>query len=218
MSQGSENWQLAEIAAEIERQRQNIEFCEDRGIHHFNYLGNGVRCKSATPPAISLLVAVAGAKASFILDGLEPLNLHGYAVMRSAMKLVDPVIYHGPIEDLSLRGERLREAATGFCEKFYTRHGTWEGDDYEEDEDRPAVDWMDLSAYLPQSLPITGWFHSPPAMDRGGFHTRCQQLANSHKRRPKLILRRLRSRIRGRSPLRNVTTVAELNVQLSGRT
>lgn len=38
-------------AALDEWQRQNYQVHENENIHHFNFLGDGVPCKNATPPA-----------------------------------------------------------------------------------------------------------------------------------------------------------------------
>jgi hypothetical protein len=86
------------------------------------------------------------------------------------MRLVDPVIYHGPAEGFEIRGESLREAATGVCDKFYSEHGTWRNDEYGKEKDRPAVDRMDVLAYPIGFLPVNGWFQSAFVMDHEDLH------------------------------------------------
>lgn len=210
-AQSSSGVEMAEQAANDEWQRQHMTFHNNKEIHHFNYLGHGVAGKNATPPALSLLVAVTGAKAGFFYETEGPPDPYGYAVMRNATRLVDPVIYHGLAENLCLRGESLREAATGFCENFYSEHGTWRNGKYAEDEDRPVLDQMNVLAYPYHSLPVNGWFRHPLVMDRWGLQTESYNLTKWQTKKQQEILSHQHACERKKSLLRNITTAEDLD-------
>jgi hypothetical protein len=82
--QSSRGLDLAEQISNDEWQHQNMQFHEHENIHQFKFLGDGVPCKNATPPAVSLLVSVSGAKSGFAkVDDKGEADPHGYAVMRT---------------------------------------------------------------------------------------------------------------------------------------
>ena len=202
--------EMAEQAANDEWQRQNMEYRMKEDIHHFNFLGDGVPYKNATPPAVSLLVVVTGAKAVFA-DNDGSSDPFRYAVMRSAMSHVDPVIYRGPEENLCLRGERLRDAVTGACEKFYSEHGTWRFDEYQEDEDRPSLDSMDVCAYPFHSIPVNGWFENAHVGDRWGLQAHSLELDTWSQQLRQDISKRQHACERKGSLLHLMTSVEDLD-------
>lgn len=209
-SQNSQNLEMATEAANNEWRRQHVNFHDDKKIHHFNFLGDGVACKNATPPAVSLLVAVSGAKAGFI-DREGFVDIHGYAVMRSAMKLVDPVIYYGQPEILNLRGEQLRDAATGLCEKSYSEHGTWRSQDYDEEDDLPSLDRMHVLGYPKYSIPVNGWLKSPLVFNRWGLEEMSCRMAKHNEKQLRERLQQQHACERKGSLLHHVTTMEDLD-------
>jgi hypothetical protein len=225
--EGQSGAEIAEQTANDQWQRQNMEFQMNQNIHHFNFLGKGVTLKNATPPAVSLFVAVRGAKAGYLdkadlvpkdkeKEKQQPVDLDdplGYAVMHNAMKLVDPVIYHGPSDRLWLRGEHLREAVTGLCENLYSEHGTWRDDGYSKEEDCPVLDEMDVHGYPVDSLPVNGWFQSRVTMDRWDMKMHSYNLRKWHEGLQGELTRRKRACEREGSLLRHMTTVEDLVVE-----
>ncbi|ERF70541.1 hypothetical protein EPUS_07962 [Endocarpon pusillum Z07020] len=203
-------------AAQTEWERQSSQFHKNKNIHHFNFLGEGVTHKTTTPPAVSLLVAVTGAKSGFVSQwgerGTEIPDPHGFAVMRNAMKHVDPVIYQGPAEILHLRGSRLREAATGLCKNFYSQHGTWWSDTYGEHEDRPELDGMNVLKYEPQIFPVNGWFQNSSMMDRWDLCRNSERLAKEKLQETQQVLKRQHACERKGSPLYEVMTTEDLHL------
>lgn len=164
---------------------------------------------------VSLLVAVTGAKAGFVVhknqfDTHMP-DPHGYAVMRNAMEYVDPVVCHGPAANLYLRGEFRREAATGLCEKFYSEHGALWGDRYGEEEDQPAFDAMRVTEYPCYSLPVNGWYKDPHVGDRWELFMKSNDLAIEHGRQQEKRWERQHACERKRSLLHQVVTVDDLD-------
>lgn len=199
---------IAEQYANDEWQRQNMLVHNYEAIHHFNYLGEGTPCKNATPPAVSLFVIITGAKTG-LADADGPYDLHDDAVMRNAMRCVDPVIYYGSPENLYLRGENLREAVTGNCEKFYSEHGTWRNDRYGQEEDCPALDRMDVHDYPFSSLPVNGWYQDRIIIDRWTFQTKSLNIAKWHNDARQNAVKQRRGCERKGSPLRHVTTIED---------
>jgi hypothetical protein len=199
-------------AANDEWQRQNYLMQENQNIHHFNLLGEGVLCKNATPPAVSLFVSIYGAKAGFVTDKTATISTYGHAIMKASMKLVDPVIYHGPQEHLyKLRGNALREAVTGLCEKYFSEHGTWREDEYEEDEDVPSLDTMDVDAYPIYSVPANGWLENDAVMTREAIYGLADSLADwKYQVQQKSSIRK-RACERKRSLLREVINIDEFD-------
>jgi hypothetical protein len=203
----------AEQLANDEWQRQNFTFRKNEDIHHFNFLGDGMPCKNATPPAVSLLVAVRGMKPGIVKMHKESMTIpSGYAVMQRAMRYVDPVIYHGPPENLFLSGRRLREAVTGQCEKFYSEHGTWRDDGYDEDDDRPFLDKMETQGYPLESLPVNGWFPNNLVMDRENLQWCSYDVAKWQTNSMEARVRQRRDSPLGASPLQTMTTLEDLDV------
>ena len=203
-------------AAQNEWERQSSQVHKNKKIHHFNFLGEGVTHKTTTPPAVSLLVAMTGAKAGFVSQWghreTEIPDPHGYAVMRNAMRHVDPVIYQGPAEILRLRGSRLREAATGLCKNFYSQHGTWWSDTYGEQEDRPELDGMNVLKYEPQIFPVNGWFQNSSIMDRWDIGGNSEKLANEKLHEEQKELKHQHACKRKGSLLYKVMTTEDLHV------
>ncbi|KAF7513045.1 hypothetical protein GJ744_011311 [Endocarpon pusillum] len=208
-------------AAQTEWERQSSRFLENKKIHHFNFLGEGVTHKTTTPPAVSLLVAVTGAKAGFASQWgsseTEIPDPHGYAMMRNAMRHIDPVIYRGSAEILYLRGSRLREAAMGLCENFYSQHGNWWSDTYGEQEDRPELDGMNILKYESQIFPVNGWFQNSSIMDRWDLCANSEKLANEKLHETQKKLKRQHACKRKGSPLYKLMTTEDLHLSLKER-
>ena len=155
---------------------------EDNGdIHHFDFMGRGITCRSATPPAVSLAVVMMGPKKQWagVSDGTDGEGLREAVVMSEATSFVDPVVVRRPMAELQgLRGERLREAATGACDKFYSGHGSWGYDGYDEDEDVPIFDSMNLAHYDGyEFMPVNGWLQYQSILCRSEISHRSSGLA-----------------------------------------
>jgi len=170
-----------------------------------------VPCKNTTPPAVSLVVAVTGAKAGFVSVQNGSADLHGYSVMRNAMKHVYPVIYRGPVKDLDLRGEKLRKAVAEHCDKFCSGHGTWWAERYDEDDDQPVLDLMNVTKYPSDSIPVNGWFQHPRIMDWWDLFKNSYDLAAKHKAQWQARLAHQHECERKESLLHQVMTAEDLN-------
>ena len=209
---------MTQQAADDEWQRQFMKFKENGNIHHFNFLGDGMPYKNATPPAVSLFAAVRGAKTGLmempVDKNKETSDISippGYALMRNAMKYVDPVIYHGRRENLLLGGEDLRETATGLCEKFYSEHDTWRNDKYDECEDRPRLDEMEVLDYPFESLPVNGWFRHERVMSRETLREVSWDVSRWLTDLLQQKLKQRRASRRKASPLQEMTMLDDLN-------
>jgi hypothetical protein len=209
--QSKSGLEIAKEAADTEWQRRSDVVARYLQIHHFNYLGDGVPCKNATPPAVSLVVAVTGAKAGFVSVQNGSADLHGYCVMRNAMKHVDPVIYHGPVDKLDLRGEKLRKAVAEHCEKFCSGHGTWWAERYDENDDQPVLDLMNVTKYPSKSIPVNGWFQDARVMDCWDLFNNSYSLAAQQKEQWKARLAHQHACERKQSLLHQVVTVEDLD-------
>ncbi|MCJ1249755.1 hypothetical protein MMC30_006981 [Trapelia coarctata] len=108
---------------------------EARPMHHFNFNGEPVFCKSSTPPAVSCWVAESPAlRYRFDYDG----RLHRMVTSFEAAKYVDPYLKYGPEKIETIGGTALREQVTGQVEKIYPSHGTWTEDVLALDDDIPV--------------------------------------------------------------------------------
>lgn len=127
----------------------------DGEIHHFNWLGCPVYGYSSTPPVISLLFLLADPKVPVRSD-----EWRISSIMQRAMVFVDPVVvYLGDCrwDDLCLRGYDLIKWATGRTYKFYSRHGYWQ-DDERDMEENNAIDDGNLVTYSAEHLAISNGF------------------------------------------------------------
>jgi hypothetical protein len=144
-------------ADSIEYSNQRSLLCQDPEIHHVNWLGQGVMVRTSTLSAVSLAVAMMPAPARII----DEEDLRGQAILREAMLTIDPVIYYGDINELKhLKGERLREAVIGSTAPYYTRFGCWKDDMYDEDDERPLQDELDLTRYIEDTTIVNGWLEN----------------------------------------------------------
>ncbi|KKZ62722.1 hypothetical protein EMCG_02933 [[Emmonsia] crescens] len=123
-------------------------------IHHFNWLGDAVMERSYTTPEVSLFVIVSPPK-PFFSERL----MREAVTLRQAMKFVDPILYCGGLEDLTLSGRELLKIITGQASQFYTRAGTWQDDTPDPDIGEPTVDPSNPRLYARRRwLPLNGWF------------------------------------------------------------
>lgn len=107
---------------------------EARPIHHYNFNGDPVYCKSSTPPAVSYWVAESPAlRYRPDYDG----RLHRTVTSSEAAKYVDPYSKHGPEVIEVIGGTALREKVTDQVEKLYSSHGTWSKEVLDKDDDIP---------------------------------------------------------------------------------
>lgn len=116
-------------------------------FHHQSYLGNLVSHKSDTDPAISLAVITSPPKGAMSTGSIED-YARQYAVLKQAFLMVDPVIFHGNLNELAeLSTPQLRVAAIGKTYKYYVPCGTW----LEDKHDIEAPICMDNNAtrFLP---------------------------------------------------------------------
>lgn len=117
-------------------------------IHHFNWLGSPRYEYSSTPPAISLLFLFAAPK---IPEPGDEWRLD--AIMRRAMRHVDPVVLHpeNGREDFRPRGSELVRWATGRVFKFYSPHGNWQTD-RDDIADGTIMDTGNVDMYIGSTL------------------------------------------------------------------
>jgi hypothetical protein len=102
-------------------------------VHHWNWLGNPVYHRVATPPAHSLAFIRATPKAP--TGGRKYLVT---AIMNCAMQLVDPVLVDTDQDDgqlLNLHGSELIRECGDRVFRFYSPHGKWLHDSCETAQD-----------------------------------------------------------------------------------
>lgn len=150
--------EIDRMEGDISREFAYRERCladHDGEIHHFNWLGCPVYGYSSTPPVISLLFLLADPKVSVRSD-----EWRISSIMQRAMVFVDPVVvYLGDCrwKDLCLRGYDLVKWATGRTYKFYSRHGYWQ-DDERDMEENNAIDDGNLVTYSAEHLAVSNGF------------------------------------------------------------
>ncbi|KAJ5708703.1 hypothetical protein N7488_008504 [Penicillium malachiteum] len=173
-------------------------------VHHFNWLGQGVRHRSATLPEESLAVMLAKPKVPEATD-----NYLVQSILRRAYRYLDPVIVclDEEIDSslLILRGSALQRAAAGHCFKHYTSHGEWMYDS-EEPAKQNTVDIGEISTYLsPNSIIGNGFVRNGHIRSRGEV----QQIRDEEIAYPTRITRG-RDRMRKYKPstLRKCETIA----------
>lgn len=128
--------------------RQGWMEAAGESIHHFNWLGTPRYEYSSTPPTISLLFLFTAPK---IPKQGDEWRLD--AIMRTAMRHVDPVVLHpenGP-EDFRLRGSELVRWAKGRAFKFYSPHGNWKTD-RDDIADGTIMDTGNIDMYMGSPL------------------------------------------------------------------
>ncbi|MCJ1249756.1 hypothetical protein MMC30_006982 [Trapelia coarctata] len=106
-----------------------------RLVHHINYAGRPVACRSATPPAVSLWAAFSLGAADRCVEKKYSLRTHVLA--SQAGLYLDPFIINDLEKVPGLSGTELQEFVTGYVEKVYDQEGTWQFEELEPDEDRP---------------------------------------------------------------------------------
>ena len=122
-------------------------FGEGMVVHHYSFIGHPVMCKTTTPPATSLAIISGEPK---LKEGymLNQENLHRHAVLYNALHLVDPVVYRGSADLLyNLKGTELENAVIGLVNKAYSGHGYWQGDHYDDYDDVPEYDPLNVHQY-----------------------------------------------------------------------
>lgn len=122
-------------------------FGEGMVIHHYSFIGDPVMCKTSTPPATSLAIISGKPK---LKEGymLNQDDLHRHAMLYNAMHLVDPVVYRGRADLLyDLKGTELENAVIGLVNKAYSGHGYWQEDHYNDYDDVPEYDPLNVHQY-----------------------------------------------------------------------
>ena len=122
-------------------------FGEGMAVHHYSFIGHPVMCKTSTPPATSLAIISGKPK---LKEGylLNQDDLHRHAMLYNAMHLVDPVVYRGSADLLyDLKGTELENAVIGLVNKAYSGHGYWQGDHYDDYDDVPEYDPLNVHQY-----------------------------------------------------------------------
>ena len=108
----------------------------ERPIHHLNFAGRPVACKSATPPAVSFWAAFSNNVANHLVN--EKYSLRKHVLASQACEYLDPFTVTGLGEIPGLSGTKLQEYVTGYVEKAYHSEGVWQFDELEPDEDKPV--------------------------------------------------------------------------------
>lgn len=136
----------------------------ERPVHHLNFAGQPVYCKSATPPAVSLWAALSPA-----LEMRKDYNksLFRTVVSSEAGRYLDPFYYSGPVVIPDLSGTALRDLVTGQVEKVYHDCGYWNQEQLDYDDDRP-LSWSDVPFYFQAG---TEGLNDPPAVCHAGFYS-----------------------------------------------
>ncbi|MCJ1472290.1 hypothetical protein MMC13_000937 [Lambiella insularis] len=103
-------------------------------FHHLNFHREAVYHKSATPPEVSLWLIITSGRRGKVYHGFSRKRI----ILSQAGKLIDPVMYRGPLYLLERGGTALRDALTGYVDKVYQPVGTWGRDLYSYDEVVPV--------------------------------------------------------------------------------
>ena len=199
----------AEWQAENEIGWQRYMTAQYPNIHHFNWLGQPVMERSHTTPEVSLFVILTGPKAC-LADATR-----NSVVLKEAMGFIDPVLYAGPWDALSLHGHELLKAITGWVYPFYTAAGIWQEEPGDYDAVEPICDATNPSAYAAsQSIYFNGWYSTSLVPVRTQFWEASAQIL-SRSRQPWRVHQPFR-----RSPLRKCTLAGsdEVSSADSGRT
>ncbi|KAJ5782874.1 hypothetical protein N7457_004648 [Penicillium paradoxum] len=117
----------------VEMEYRWRDICDqtDPGIHHWNWLGNPVYERTATPPTDSLAFMQAAPK---VPTGSDEMRIN--AIMNSAVELIDPVamqIESGEEELLEMHGSELIRVCEGRVSNLYSLNGSWIYDDNSDD-------------------------------------------------------------------------------------
>ena len=104
-------------------------------VHHYNFCGNPVDTKSATPPAVSMWFAFSPGVTEHAKTASK--SMHKQVLMSQAGKYLDPFSYSGPKVFRFMQGTALQEFATGLAEKVYIPEGIWMTDYFGRDEGKP---------------------------------------------------------------------------------
>ncbi len=138
-----------------EYKSQEKQMYRDLNIHHFNFFGQGVMHKTSTPSAVSLAVVLSPAKAQMV----DSENLRDSTILREAFLAIDPVVYHGDLNNLkNLKGEELREKVIGATAPYYSGFGRWRNDNNYENDELPLLDELDETRYLDGTTVVNGYF------------------------------------------------------------
>jgi len=148
---------------------------KEQPLHHINFMGDYVPCKSDTAPALSLAILMMRPKCYLAARAFDicPRN---YVVVTNAWKFVDPVVFFGsPLALQHLSASDLRDEATGQTAKLYIEYGAWTQDRYSEEDDEPQVDCQFPSQY-PQNCTVLNGIDS-----NGGLPNRYHILSGINK-------------------------------------
>lgn len=198
---------------DVELISQKLQIQQDPEIHHFNWLGTGMMAKTSTPAAISLAIAMMPAPARYV----DEENLRDQTILRQAMSTIDPVVYHGDINELkNLKGERLREAAVGSTTIFYTPFGWWRNDVYGENEERPVTDEFDMTRYTEGNTIVNGWLETATPTRQSLFDNATESYYSALDARKKRVKDRMLCGV-GITPLRFVMTTDGLEFNTAAK-
>ena len=126
----------------LEEQPPDIVGPCDGDYHHLNFHGSPIEHRTATPPEVSLWMALC-----FDYGKKSDYDLRKWVIASQGGKLIDPVHYHGPKNLLELRGTALRDKVTGYADKVYDASGTWRYDCYSRDDNVPRGTWTVKHCY-----------------------------------------------------------------------
>jgi hypothetical protein len=136
-------WKCLEVRDEVEY-----------WVHHINFFGQLVYTKSATSPAATIAVLKSSTKWFGVVNTSR---LRISVLVAFASRLLDPIVYYGKPEVLDqLRGTALEKACIGQCDKFYSKNGWWQEDEYTEEEYIPRIDTLDPGHYQQDQVVING--------------------------------------------------------------
>lgn len=102
----------------IAKPKQSTVSCVDPAWRHFNFFGHTVDLRSITPATVSLFVQLLAHDKPW----REELSRVG-VLLSQANKYIDPVVYDGPEELLSLHGTAFKDQTTGYVSKLNSREG-----------------------------------------------------------------------------------------------
>lgn len=219
----------SQVTIEQTVQQNNVQ-----ELHHLNFLGHHVSCKSATDPALSFTILMQHFKYDLVvmngtsLKRFSPVtrylstNAMGYSMrecvmMSNAWKYIDPVIFYGSrYASKLLSGSNLRNEAIGQTSKFYAACGTWSDDIYDEDEDFPKTDCQDCKSYPLGCTVLNGADNNTSQPSRYDIWLGSDEAQKHFEHERRKISRKRRNRLSRQSSLRKSFTPESMHEEHAG--
>ena len=146
-------------------------------FHHINFFGSPLLYKSPVPAATCLAVIKSLPAKGFVVGDAFDVSPRIHLLLRKALHLLDPVIFHGsPTSFFGLRGSAMEKAAIGNCQKIFRPLGWWQQDLWSAAEGIPFTDGGIDDGVYPPTVAV---FNGSSASGMGSFCKRNGQLGPS---------------------------------------